>query len=71
MENPGLAALAAQLRDTPPAGLAILADADLADLADTIAAARARQAAALEQAGEQAFSYVPRLLRGPIRRLLR
>jgi hypothetical protein len=60
-----------QLRGEPPRALLELAEEDLRHLAGAIRAARARQAAALEQAGEQGFSYVPRLLRGPIRRILR
>lgn len=71
MEQDGLAALASQLRDTPPEGLGQLAERDLHHLADAIRAARTRQAAALDAAGESAFRYVPRLLRGPIRRVLR
>lgn len=60
-----------QLRADPPGGVARLSAEDLGDLAEAIGAARARQAAALEEAGEQAFGYVPRLLRGPIRRIIR
>jgi hypothetical protein len=49
--------------------VARLADEDLLHLAQAIAAARRRQADELEAAGAQAFRLVPRLLRGPIRRL--
>jgi hypothetical protein len=70
MSENGLSKLRAQLRAEPPAGLAQLADEDLERLADAVAAARRRQAAELEAAGEAAFRYVPRLLRGPMRKLL-
>lgn len=63
--------LQAQLRAEPPASLRALSGDQVRHLADAITAARHRQAEALEQAGEQAFGYVPRLLRGPIRRILR
>jgi hypothetical protein len=59
-----------QLRRDPPAALRTLAEEDLRHLAQAIRAARARQAEALERAAEQGFSYVPRLLRGPIRRIV-
>lgn len=59
-----------QLRAEPPAGVAALPSENLRHLADAIGAARRRQAEALAEAGDQAFGYVPRLLRGPIRKLL-
>ncbi len=63
--------LQAQLRAEPPAGMRALSGDQMRHLADAIAAARHRQAEALNRAGEEAFGYVPRLLRGPIRRILR
>ena len=39
-------------------------------LADSVQAARRRQAAELAAAGEQALGHVPRLLRGPIRKIV-
>ncbi len=59
-----------QLRSDPPSALLALAEEDLHHLAEAIRSARARQAAALEQAADQGWSYVPRLLRGPIRRIV-
>ena len=59
-----------QLRSDPPTGLMALAEEDLHDLTEAIRSARARQAAALEHAADQGWSYVPRLLRGPIRRIV-
>jgi hypothetical protein len=70
MTQDGVAALAAQLRDTPPEGLAALSDADLHHLASAVQASRRRQAAELDAAGEQALSHIPRLLRGPIRKVI-
>lgn len=70
MSQKGLSKLRAELRAEPPASLARLADEDLERLAAAVAAARRRQAAELEAAGEAAFRYVPRLFRGPIRKLL-
>ncbi|HET9719389.1 MAG TPA: hypothetical protein VFP55_04855 [Solirubrobacteraceae bacterium] len=71
MSDDALDELREQLRSDPPHGLRALAEEDLRHLAQAIHAARARQAAALEHAAEHGFSYVPRLLRGPIRRILR
>jgi hypothetical protein len=71
MDEPdALAALEAQLGETPPPGVARLEPQHLEHLAAAIRAARHRQAAELQAAGEQAFGYIPRLLRGPIRRML-
>lgn len=65
----GLEALRAQLGDDVPAGLGQLSETQLHDLADAIHSARRRQAQAFAQAGERALDRVPRLLRGPIRKI--
>jgi ribosomal 50S subunit-associated protein YjgA (DUF615 family) len=65
-----LAALEAQLGSEPPAGLARLSEDELNDLATAIRDARRRQAAEIEAAAERALGYVPRLLRGPIRKVV-
>ncbi len=70
MAEDGFQALAAQLRDAPPDTLAKLDEAQLNDLAGAVRDARRRQAAELEAAGDKAFGHIPRLLRGPIRKLL-
>jgi hypothetical protein len=70
MADDAIKALEKQLRATPPKGLACLTDEQLNDLADAVRDARHRQAAELEAAGEQALGHVPKLLRGPIRRVL-
>ncbi len=70
MAEDGFQALATQLFDAPPDSLAQLDDASLSDLTKAVREARRRQAAELETAGEKAFGHIPRLLRGPIRKLL-
>ena len=71
MAEKALQALRKQLHGDVPAGLHELEAEDLEHLASAIAQARRRQAQALAQAGERALSHVPRLLRGPIRRITR
>ena len=66
----GLRALEAQLGDSAPKGLRRLSGAELEDLGEGVRQARRRQAAALAKAGEQAFGHVPRLLRGPVRKIM-
>ncbi len=70
MSEDGLKALEAELRASAPEGLRGLRQADLRDLADAVAEARHRQAAELQAAGDQALRHIPRLLRGPIRKVL-
>jgi uncharacterized protein involved in exopolysaccharide biosynthesis len=62
-------ALRAQLGPTAPDALRELSDQELRDLGAAIADARHRQAAALAEAGDRALSHIPRLLRGPIKRI--
>lgn len=64
-----LEAVEQQLRAPAPAGLRSLDDADLMALADAVRRARHHQAAELEAAGEKALGIVPRMLRGPVRRM--
>ena len=66
----GLEAVERQLRAPAPEGLRGLDDADLRALAQAVRQARHRQAAELEAAGDKALALVPRMLRGPIRRML-
>ena len=76
MANPGgmstkaFRALEEQLHAPAPTGLAHLEDRHLEDLAGSIRKARHRQAAELASAGDKAFALVPRLLRGPVRKVL-
>ena len=62
-------ALALQLGAKPPKGLSALSEDELEDLVDAVRDARHRQAAELQAAGEKAFGHIPRLLRGPIRKV--
>lgn len=64
-----LAALRARLNSEPPEAIHSLSGAQLADLTSAITDARRRQGEALAAAGERALHHVPRLLRGPIRRV--
>ena len=63
-------ALRDALQDEPPPGCAALDEGDLADLAEAIEAARQRQRAELHAAIDTAYGHVPRLLRGPLRKVL-
>lgn len=65
-----LADLETVLHAAPPAELAALPPDAIADLAAAIRTARREQGAALEAAGEQALTHVPRLLRGPVKKVL-
>lgn len=63
-------ALRAHLGGAPPPGLRTLPDIHLVDLTDAISEARRRQREALAAAGDRALGHIPRLLRGPIRRVV-
>jgi hypothetical protein len=56
--------------DVPP-GVSALPAAGQRDLAAAIAEAHRRQSEAMAAAGERALGKVPRLLRGPIRKVVR
>ena len=62
-------ALEAQLGSRAPKGLHALSADELTDLSEAVRTARRRQAEALTVAGERALSRIPRLLRGPIRKV--
>lgn len=61
--------LSRELHGEVPAALRDLTDEQFADLTEAVREARHRQAAALAEAGENAFGQLPRIVRGPIRRL--
>jgi hypothetical protein len=63
-------ALARELRGPVPDEVARLRPGDLAHLAGLVADARHRQAAEIAAAAERGLSFVPRLLRGPLRKAL-
>lgn len=70
MSDDAFTTLSDQLRGPAPEGLRELSDDELADLSAAVAEARHRQAAALAEAGDRALSHIPRLLRGPIKRVV-
>ena len=70
MSDDAFTTLSDQLRGPAPDGLRELSDDELADLSAAVADARHRQAAALAEAGDRALSHIPRLLRGPIKRIV-
>lgn len=53
-----------------PPGLAALSDQQHARLVDAIEDARTRQARALAKATEHGLDFIPRLLRGPVKKVL-
>jgi len=67
----GWRALEAELRAPAPQALKALSEAQLQDLAAAVRDARRRQAAELTAAGEKALGHIPRLLRAPVRRVLK
>lgn len=69
MADDAFGALSARLGvDETPQGLRRLEERHLRDLQQAIADAHHRQTAALNAGGDRALGFVPRLLRGPIRR---
>jgi hypothetical protein len=70
MTNTAWKALEKQLGGPPPDGFSRLSAEQLQDLADAILDARHRQSAELAAAGDQALGHIPKLLRGPLRRVL-
>jgi hypothetical protein len=63
-------ALRAELGAAPPKALDALSDDEADDLAAALRDARTRQTAALKQAMRDALNHVPRLLRGPVSKLV-
>lgn len=53
-----------------PDGLQALSAAELAVLAGLLAAAKRRQAQELAEGVEDSLNFVPRLMRGPVRKIL-
>ncbi|HYZ82731.1 MAG TPA: hypothetical protein VE571_15750 [Solirubrobacteraceae bacterium] len=70
MPDDAFSALSAQLGAPAPESLRELTEDELRDLGAAVADARHRQAAALAEAGDRALSHIPRLLRGPIKRIV-
>ncbi len=63
-------ALTAQLGTDPPPAVAQLKAEHLDHLSAAIRSARQRQAAELGAAGTQALNTLPRLLRGPVKKIV-
>lgn len=53
-----------------PDGVEALSAAQLATLADLLASAKKRQAQELTEGVEDSLNFVPRLMRGPVRKIL-
>ncbi len=70
MPDPAFEQLRAELGGQAPERLRRLKAEHLLDLADAVRGARHRETEALEAASERALSHVPRLLRGPVRRIV-
>jgi hypothetical protein len=70
MAKNALSQLREQLSGDVPEGVSRLDDAALVDLAHAIRDTRHREGQALAAAGERALERVPRLLRGPIRKVV-
>ena len=70
MSDDAYIALRARLGDSAPDSLRTLSDTELRHLSDALADARHRQAAALAAAADRALSHIPRVLRGPIKRIV-
>lgn len=54
----------------PPDGIRALPEDVVADLADAIAGARAHQRDELRRASDESLGHVPRMLRGPVKKVL-
>lgn len=63
-------ALEAELGGPAPDGLATLTDAQLQDFTERLRDAKRRQSGELQAAVEQALEIVPRMVRGPVRKIL-
>jgi hypothetical protein len=67
---PQLRALESELGARPPDGLQALAADDLRSLTALLRTAKERQSQALDAAVEEALEIVPRMVRGPVRKIL-
>ena len=63
-------ALEAQLGSSAPKGVRALSEAELNHLAEAVKSARRRQTASLAEAGDRALHRIPRVLRGPVRKVV-
>jgi hypothetical protein len=70
VDEDGLESLTDQLRTPPPAGIAGLSREHQTHLAEALRSARRRQAEQLQAASDQALEHIPRLLRGPVKKIV-
>jgi hypothetical protein len=70
MSAKGLRSLETELGGRAPDRLEALSDEQLSEFSGLLRAAKTRQSDALQSAVEQALEIVPRMLRGPVRKIL-
>lgn len=70
MSTPARRLLEEELEMRLPEGLRALTDEHLTDLAERVLEAKQRQSLALEVGIDDALEIVPRLVRGPVRKIL-
>jgi hypothetical protein len=70
MSAKAVRALETELGGAAPGGLHDLGEADLRAFVDLLRDAKRRQSGALEAAVEAALEIVPRMVRGPVRKIL-
>ena len=70
MSTPARRLLEEELDMQLPDGLRALTDEELTDLADRVLEVKQRQSLALEVGIDDALEIVPRLVRGPVRKIL-
>ncbi|MEA2221015.1 MAG: hypothetical protein QOJ35_3641 [Solirubrobacteraceae bacterium] len=70
MSTKALRALESELGDRAPAGVAALGDPELRAFTGLLRGAKRRQSETLHAAVEDALEIVPRMVRGPVRKIL-
>jgi hypothetical protein len=70
MSAKAVRALEAELGGPAPDGLRALTDAQLSAFTELLGEAKRRQSGALESAVQEALEIVPRMARGPVRKML-
>ncbi len=70
MSAKAVRALESELGGAPPDGLERLTDAQLGAFTGVLRDAKRRQSDALQAAVEEALEIVPRMVRGPVRKIL-
>jgi hypothetical protein len=70
MSAKGVKALESELGGPAPDGLRELTDAQLSAFTELLGEAKRRQSGALESAVQEALEIVPRMVRGPVRKML-